>query len=161
MTAITGGQTLVFPSIVDHFDADDVVATVHRWKVPPWSVVGDALVRPLVAALKSGDADVSSLAVLANGGAMLTPSVKEQVVEVLPNATVIDAVGSSETGAQMHHLSTSGAVSTGTFAAGPDTCVVAEDLGSILEPAQVGRASCSERCRLDAVDMAMMLTCNG
>ncbi|ODR05196.1 acyl-CoA synthetase [Mycolicibacillus koreensis] len=145
MTAITGGQTLVFPSVVDHFDADDVVAAIEREKVMSVSVVGDAMVRPLVAAIKNGHADVSSLAVLANGGAMLTPSVKEQVVEILPNAMVIDAVGSSETGAQMHHLSTSGAVSTGTFAAGPDTCVVAEDLGSILEPAHEGLGWLAQR----------------
>ncbi|MGV0632946.1 acyl-CoA synthetase [Mycolicibacillus trivialis] len=145
MTAITGGQTLVFPSVVDHFDAQDVVRAIEREKVMSVSVVGDAMVRPLVAAINNGDADVSSLAVLANGGAMLTPSVKQQVIEALPNAMVIDAVGSSETGAQMHHLSTSGAVSTGTFAAGPDTCVVAEDLGSILQAEHEGLGWLAQR----------------
>lgn len=145
MTAITGGQTLVFPSVVDHFDAEDVVRTIEREKVMSISVVGDAMVRPLVAAINSGEADVSSLMVLANGGAMLTPSVKQQVIEVLPNAMVIDAVGSSETGAQMHHMSTSGAVSTGTFAAGPDTCVVAEDLSAILEAEHEGLGWLAQR----------------
>lgn len=53
MTAITGGQTLVFPSVVDHFDADDVVAAIEREKVMSVSVVGDAMVRPLVAAIKT------------------------------------------------------------------------------------------------------------
>ncbi|HEU4360525.1 MAG TPA: acyl-CoA synthetase [Mycobacterium sp.] len=136
MTAINTGQTLVFPSIVDHFDAEDVVRTIGREKVMAVTVVGDALARPLAAAIKTGIADVSSLSVVANGGALLTPYVKQQLIEALPGAMVVDGVGSSETGAQMHHLSTSGAVSTGTFTAGPDTCVVAEDLGSILEPDQ-------------------------
>ena len=36
----------------------------------------------------------------------------------------------------MHHMSMSGAVSTGNFNAGPDTFVAAEDLGSILAPLQ-------------------------
>ncbi|WP_423212830.1 acyl-CoA synthetase [Mycobacterium talmoniae] len=145
MTAINSGQTLVFPSIVDHFDADDVVRAIEREKVMVVTVVGDAMARPLVAAINNGTADVSSLAVVANGGALLTPSVKQQLIEALPNAMIVDGVGSSETGAQMHHLSTSGAVSTGKFAAGPDTCVVAEDLGSILPPAHEGLGWLAQR----------------
>ncbi|OBI49474.1 acyl-CoA synthetase [Mycobacterium sp. E796] len=132
MTAITTGQTVVFPSVVDHFDADDVVRTVERERVMTVTVVGDAMARPLVAAIEKGIADVSSLAVVANGGALLTPYVKQRLIEALPNALVIDGVGSSETGAQMHHLSMSGAVSTGTFNAGPDTFVASEDLTAIL-----------------------------
>lgn len=138
MTAITTGQTLVFPSVVDHLDADDVVRTIEREKVSVVTVVGDAMARPLLAAIERGIADVSSLAVVANGGALLTPYVKERLIKALPNAMVIDGVGSSETGAQMSHLSTSGAVSTGTFNAGPDTFVAAEDLGSILQPGHDG-----------------------
>ncbi|RAV03328.1 acyl-CoA synthetase [Mycolicibacter senuensis] len=138
MTAINTGQTLVFPSVVDHFDADDVVRTIEREKVLSVTVVGDAMARPLIAAIQRGEADVSSLMVVANGGALLTPYVKQQIVETLPGAMVIDGVGSSETGAQMRHMSTSGAVSTGTFGAGPDTCVVAEDLGSVLAPGHDG-----------------------
>lgn len=138
MTAINTGQTLVFPSVVDHFDADDVVRTIEREKVLSVTVVGDAMARPLIAAIQRGEADVSSLMVVANGGALLTPHVKQQIVEALPGAMVIDGVGSSETGAQMRHMSTSGAVSTGTFGAGPDTCVVAEDLGSVLAPGHDG-----------------------
>lgn len=134
MTAITTGQTLVFPSVVDHLDADDVVRTIEREKVSVVTVVGDAMARPLLAAIEKGTADVSSLAVVANGGALLTPHVKQRLIEALPNAMVIDGVGSSETGAQMSHLSMTGAVSTGTFNPGPDTYVVAEDLGSLLQP---------------------------
>ena len=127
-----------FPSVVDHFDADDVVRAIEREKVLSVTVVGDAMARPLIAAIRKGGADVSSLMVVANGGALLTPYVKQQLIETLPGAIVIDGVGSSETGAQMRHMSTSGAVSTGTFTAGPDTCVVAEDLGAVLEPGHDG-----------------------
>ena len=145
MTAITTGQTVVFPSVVDHLDADDVVRTIEREKVMAVTVVGDAMARPLVAAIEKGIADVSSLAVVANGGALLTPFVKQRLIEVLPNAIVVDGVGSSETGAQMHHMSTSGAVSTGTFNAGPDTFVAAEDLGSILQPGHDGMGWLAQR----------------
>jgi 3-oxocholest-4-en-26-oate---CoA ligase len=145
MTAITTGQSVVFPSVVDHLDAEDVVRTVEREKVSTVTMVGDAMARPLVAAIEKGIADVSSLVVVANGGALLTPFVKQRLIEVLPNAIVVDGVGSSETGAQMHHLSMSGAVSTGTFNAGPDTSVAAEDLGSILQPGHDGMGWLAQR----------------
>lgn len=138
MTAITTGQSVVFPSVVDHLDAEDVVRTIERERVTVVTVVGDAMARPLVAAIEKGIADVSSLAVVANGGALLTPFVKQRLIEALPNAVVVDGVGSSETGAQMHHMSLSGAVSTGTFNAGPDTFVATEDLSSILRPGHGG-----------------------
>jgi 3-oxocholest-4-en-26-oate---CoA ligase len=142
MTALTTGQSVVFPSVVDHLDAEDVVRTIERERVSVVTVVGDAMARPLLAAvekgLKNGTADVSSLGVIANGGALLTPFVKQRLIEALPNAVVVDGVGSSETGAQMHHMSASGAVSTGTFNAGPDTFVAAEDLASILSPGHDG-----------------------
>ena len=145
MTAITTGQTVVFPSVVDHLDADDVVRTIEREKVMSVTVVGDAMARPLVAAIEKGIADVSSLAVVANGGALLTPYIKQRLIEVLPNAIVIDGVGSSETGGQMHHMSMSGTVSTGIFNAGPDTVVAAEDLESILQPGHDGMGWLAQR----------------
>jgi acyl-CoA synthetase (AMP-forming)/AMP-acid ligase II len=145
MTALTSGQSVVFPTVVDHLDADEVVRTIEREKVSVVTVVGDAMARPLVAAIEKGIADVSSLAVVANGGALLTPFVKQRLIEVLPNAIIIDGVGSSETGAQMHHMSTTGAVSTGNFNAGPDTFVAAEDMGEILQPGHEGNGWLAQR----------------
>ncbi|GFG67475.1 acyl-CoA synthetase [Mycobacterium kubicae] len=138
MTAMTTGQSVVFASVVDHLDAEEVVRTIERERVAVVTVVGDAIARPLITAIEKGTADVSSLAVVANGGALLTPYVKQRLIDVLPNAVVVDGVGSSETGAQMHHLSTSTAVSTGTFNAGPDTFVAAEDLSTTLPPGHDG-----------------------
>lgn len=145
MTAMSTGQTVVFPEVVDHLDADDVMRTIEREKVLTVTVVGDAIARPLVAAIEKGTADVSSLFVIANGGALLTPYVKQRLIEVLPNVMVVDGVGSSETGAQMHHMSTSGAVSTGTFNAGPDTFVAGEDLATILPPGHDGNGWLAQR----------------
>jgi acyl-CoA synthetase (AMP-forming)/AMP-acid ligase II len=145
MTAITTGQSVIFPSVIDHLDADDVVRTIERERVMVVTVVGDAMARPLVAAIEKGIADVSSLAVVANGGALLTPYVKQRLIDVLPNAVVIDGVGSSETGAQMHHMSTSGAVATGTFNAGPDTFVATDELSAILPPGHDGMGWLAQR----------------
>ena len=145
MTAITTGQTLVFPAVVDHLDADDVARTIEREKVAAVTVVGDAMARPLLGAIEKGIANVSSLAVVANGGALLTPYVKERLIKALPNAMVVDGVGSSETGGQMSHLSIAGAVSTGIFNPGPDTFVAAEDFGSVLQPGHDGMGWLAQR----------------
>ncbi|MDT5008664.1 MAG: 3-oxocholest-4-en-26-oate---CoA ligase [Mycobacterium sp.] len=137
MTAITTGQSLVFASVVDRLDADEVVSAIAREGVSVVTTVGDAIARPLLAAIEKGSVDIPSL-VFANGGALLSPAVKERLIKSVPNAMVIDGVGSSETGAQMHHMSMSGAVSTGTFNAGPDTFVVSEDMNALLPPGHDG-----------------------
>jgi fatty-acyl-CoA synthase len=145
MTALTTGQTVVFSSTPGRFDADEIVRTIEREKVLAVTVVGDAMARPLADAIERGSADVSSLAVVANGGALLTPTAKQRLIDVKPGLVVVDGVGSSETGIQMSHMSTPGAVSTGRFDAGPDTGVAAEDLGSILKPGHDGMGWLAQR----------------
>jgi len=136
MTGMNSGQTIVFASAVESFDAQDIVSTIEREKVMVVTVVGDAMARPLVTeiekGLAAGTVDVSSLSVIANGGALFTQTVKSRLVQALPNSIVVDGVGSSETGAQMSHVSTAASVSTGTFTAGPDTRVVSEDCTELL-----------------------------
>ena len=95
MMALTAGQSVVFSSVVDHLDADEVVRAIDREKVAIITVAGDAMSRPLVAAIERGAADVSSLAVVVNGGAVLTPSTKQRLIDALPAALVVDGVGSS------------------------------------------------------------------
>ena len=69
-------------------------------------VVGDAVARPLadaLAAARDGDPDalpLSHLQLVASGGAVLSPAVKAQLRELLPNVGVLDSFGSSETGNQ-------------------------------------------------------------
>jgi acyl-CoA synthetase (AMP-forming)/AMP-acid ligase II len=145
MTALTTGQTVVFSSTPSRFDPDEVVATIEREKVLTVQVVGDAMARPIADAIERGSADVSSLAVVANGGALLTPTAKQRLIDVKPGLIVMDGVGSSETGIQMSHMSTPGAVSTGKFTAGPDTSVAAEDLDSILPAGHDGMGWLAQR----------------
>jgi 3-oxocholest-4-en-26-oate---CoA ligase len=145
MTAMTTGQSVVFSTVTDRFDADEAVGTIEREKVMAVTVVGDAMARPLADAIERGTADLSSLAVVANGGALLTPTAKQRLVDAKPGLIVVDGVGSSETGVQMTHMSASGAVATGKFTAGPDTFVAAEDLGAILEPGHDGMGWLAQR----------------
>lgn len=132
--AMTGGGTLVLPDDVRSLDAVDVWRTVAREKVNTITVVGDAIARPLIEELERGDHDISSLFGFGNGGAPLNPALKQRLIDLAPNIVISDSVGSSETGAQMTHMSSKGAVATGTFQAGPGAVVVSEDLQRLLEP---------------------------
>ncbi|MGH9213813.1 MAG: acyl-CoA synthetase [Acidimicrobiales bacterium] len=130
---LNGGHTLVWPYNTRSLDPVDVWDTVARNRVTTITTVGDAVARPLLEELERGDHDTSSLIAIGNGGAALTPTIKERFLAKLPTLIVSDGVGSSETGAQMSHLSVSGAVATGRFKAGPGAAVVSEDLTRILE----------------------------
>ncbi|KUI00877.1 acyl-CoA synthetase [Mycobacterium sp. IS-3022] len=145
MTAMTTGQSVVFSTVTERFDADEVVATIEREKVMAVTVVGDAMARPLADAIERTNADLSSLAVVANGGALLTPTAKQRLIDIKPGLIVVDGVGSSETGAQMTHMSASGAVATGKFNAGPDTYVASEDLSKLLQPGHEGMGWLAQR----------------
>jgi acyl-CoA synthetase (AMP-forming)/AMP-acid ligase II len=128
-----GGHTLVWPDETRSLDPVDVWTTVERERVTTITTVGDAVARPLLEELERGDYDATSMIAVGNGGAALTPTIKERFLAQLPHLIVSDGVGSSETGAQMSHLSMSGAVATGRFRPGPGAAVVSEDLGRVLE----------------------------
>ena len=57
-----------------HLDPAEVVRTIEREKVLTVTVVGDAMARPLVDELERATTRPVSLAVVANGGAPLTPT---------------------------------------------------------------------------------------
>jgi acyl-CoA synthetase (AMP-forming)/AMP-acid ligase II len=132
------GGTIILPDDNTRLDAADVLRTVDREQAQSITVVGDAVARPLVEEMEGGAYDLSSLIAMGNGGAALTPGIKERALAVLPNLFISDAIGSSETGAQASHLSTKGNVSTGTFAAGPGAVVVTEGLSALEKPGHEG-----------------------
>jgi acyl-CoA synthetase (AMP-forming)/AMP-acid ligase II len=135
---LNGGHTVVFPTDTRRLDAADVWRTVARVGATTMTVVGDAVARPLVDELESGDHEITTLFSFGNGGAPLTPTIKERLLARLPNIMITDSVGSSETGAQMSHVSTSGAVATGKFSPGPGTVVVSEELDKVVDPGHDG-----------------------
>ena len=135
---LNGGQCLVLQTNTRRLDPADVWQTLEREKATTITTVGDALARPLVEELERGDYDISSLIAVGNGGAALTPTIKERLLAQKPGLIVSDSVGSSETGAQMSHLSSAGAVSTGRFTPGPGTVVVSEDMTRLLTPGHEG-----------------------
>ncbi|MGI8755217.1 MAG: acyl-CoA synthetase [Acidimicrobiales bacterium] len=133
-TAFTGGNTIVMPDNTERLDPADVWRAVESRQVLTLQIVGDAMGRPLIDELEREHYDTSGLLAMVSGGAALNSTLKERFLEAVPHAIVLDAVGSSETGAQMGHTSTKGAAATGTFQPGPETSVVAADLSAELVP---------------------------
>ncbi len=145
------GSTIVLPDEVRRFDAENVLEVIEREKVKTLTIVGDAFARPLADAMRQNRHDVSSLLMIGSGGAALSTTYKEYFLEKIPHLTVLDAIGSSETGAQASNPSNrSSGVSTGDFKPGPGAGVVSEDLTRVLEPGdpEVGWFSQSGRVPL-------------
>jgi acyl-CoA synthetase (AMP-forming)/AMP-acid ligase II len=99
MSLFAGQTTLLAPE----FNADEVWRTIHKHKVNLLFFTGDAMARPLLDALlahqeKDNEYDLSSLFLLASTAALFSPSIKEKLLELLPNRVITDSIGSSETG---------------------------------------------------------------
>ena len=130
-----GGSVVMNPG---SFDALATWQAIERHKVSTLVVVGDAMVRPLIDAWDAhGPFDTSSLFAIGSGGAPLTASLKDRLMEILPNTMVTDGFGSSETGAQGSQRLQPGQRSGGStkFVPMGDTTAVLDD---DLEPVQPG-----------------------
>ncbi|MBY0442649.1 MAG: acyl-CoA synthetase [Mycobacteriaceae bacterium] len=135
---LCAGRPIVLPATTTHFDPAEAWALVSREHVVTLSIVGDAFGRPLVDALEAGGPslvrDLSGLMVLVTGGAALTAPVKQRFVDLLPQLTIVDAGGASETGPQMGGVFSRTQPVTGRFAPHPGAVVVSEDMTRIITP---------------------------
>ncbi|MET8681025.1 acyl-CoA synthetase [Streptomyces sp. NPDC004647] len=79
---------------------EEVLRTVQREKVTSVSLVGDAMLRPLVDALAGPlkDTDCSSLFSVSSSGAILSGTVRDQFGALVPHAVLLNNFGSSESG---------------------------------------------------------------
>jgi len=91
------GGTVVF---VPRFSPHAVWAAIEREGVNTVMITGDAMARPLIEALEEDPAryDLSSLFVVSSSAAVFSPTVKDRYLELIPNALIIDSIGSSEGG---------------------------------------------------------------
>jgi acyl-coenzyme A synthetase/AMP-(fatty) acid ligase len=133
-TLYAGGTVVVQPNSRS-LDPEDILRTVEGERVQSLLIIGDAFARPLLDALGRGRYDLRSLSLLVTGGAALTASLKRDLLARVPGLTILDTMGSSETGTQAQHLSNERqGVATGTFRPGASSLVLSEDLSSVLAP---------------------------
>jgi 3-oxocholest-4-en-26-oate---CoA ligase len=136
--AVTMGGRLVIPDDVERMRPDQVLRLVESEKVLSLPVVGDAIARPLLDEIETGDYDLSGLFTITNGGAPLSPTVRGRLLAALPHLMLLDAVGASESGAQMSTFTTADAETqaAATFTPQSDTAVVSADLDRVLGPGE-------------------------
>ena len=120
--------TLTAPS----FDAHELWATVARERVNVVTIVGDALAKPMLAALDEASErgephDTSSLGFVVSSGVMFAAEGKDALIERIPQVVIIDAIGSTEGGMGVQLTAKGLPVQTARFAQLPTTKVFTDD----------------------------------
>jgi 3-oxocholest-4-en-26-oate---CoA ligase len=138
-----GGTTV----LARRFDPHESWRRVERWRASSMMMTGDAMGRPLIEALEQLDAsdeevDLSSLVAVVSTAVAWSPVIKQRFMARFPNALIIEAIGSSETGSNGISVMAGGVELTSSQ--GPnvrplrDSLVLGDDLRPVA-PGSVGR----------------------
>ncbi|MEZ4287871.1 MAG: acyl-CoA synthetase [Polyangiales bacterium] len=144
----TGGKLVLQPG--PSFDAKRILSLVAEEEASTLTIVGDAMAYPLLEELKTGEYDMSNLFVLASAGAILSPTNKAAIQELVPDCMIINSFGTSESGdlgrAADGEQSVDGRP---TFYMGEDVTVLDDD-GNPVEPGSgaIGKLARSGRLPL-------------
>ncbi|HUS43724.1 MAG TPA: AMP-binding protein [Ilumatobacteraceae bacterium] len=113
-------------------DAHELLATVERHRVTSLTIVGDSFAKPIIRALDEGKSngepyDTSSIGMFISSGVMWTAEVKQQILDRVEQAVLVDAIGSSE-GSMGTQITMKGVpTETATFSKMPETKVFTDD----------------------------------
>ena len=129
--AIMAGLTVVLYDTSKKLDPQLVWQTAEREKTGMMTMVGDAYAGPLVAELRRGNYDLSALAAIGTGGAATNPKYQQALLALLPQLTLINGYGSSETG-NMGFGNSHGDTRTDTFTLREGGLVLSEDYSHFL-----------------------------
>ncbi len=133
------GGTVIIQDRPEHLDADDLLSSVERHGATSLLVVGDPVARPLADALArsidEGRApDLSSLRHLISGGAVLSAGLKAELLALVPGLTIVDVLGSTESGRQGVSNVRSGQDTSAGFVPSSTSAVLDEALTRRLVP---------------------------
>jgi fatty-acyl-CoA synthase len=127
---LAGGHVITLTN--RSLDPHEVLDTVERHRATAVTIVGDSFAKPLIAALDEGKPDgssydTSSIGVISSSGVMWTTEVKEQLLDRIEQAILVDAMGSTE-GTMGTQISMKGMTSdTAKFTQAPTTKVFTDD----------------------------------
>ena len=135
ISAWLAGGTVVIQSDTVRFDPVDLLDTVEAERVSSLLIVGDAFARPIVDELQARPRQLDLLRFLLTGGAVLSATVKAQLLELVPQLRIVDVLGSSETGRQgVHQSDQHQSVEAGVFRPSPTAEVISADRQRVLAP---------------------------
>ena len=117
------------------FNPPAVWQTAEREKVGLMTMVGDAYAAPLVEELNRNSYELTSLYAIGTGGAATNPKHQQALLELLPQLTIINGYGSSETGNMGFGHSQVGKQAD-TFTLREGGLVLSEDYARFLDPGE-------------------------
>jgi len=129
---ISGG-TVIIQDRPDRLDPVDIWSTVERQRATSLLIVGDSFARPLLDELGRHRYDLSSLRHLLSGGAVLSAHAKAELLDAVSGLTIVDVLGSSESGRQGVASTRSTDDLGAGFVRSSTARVVREDLTGTLE----------------------------
>jgi 3-oxocholest-4-en-26-oate---CoA ligase len=135
-TAYSGlhqGATVILHDDSQPFDAGRVLELAEREQAFMMSIVGDAYARPMVDALRRRDYELGELRMIGTGGAATSEHLKEALLDLLPDLTIVDGYGASETGGMAYGPRTRASRFDG-FSPSVGATVVSADRTRVLEP---------------------------
>ena len=95
------GGTVVLPDESRRLDAHGIWRTVAEHRADQLTIVGDAFARPLITAQREGQYDLASLRIIVSTAAVLSKTVREELLSVLPpGVMILESIGGSEMGLQ-------------------------------------------------------------
>jgi acyl-CoA synthetase (AMP-forming)/AMP-acid ligase II len=97
LSALIAGGTVVTLETI-HLDPSELLRAVDKHRVERIVIVGDAFAKPMLRALdeEPGRYDLSSVRSIMSSGVIWSTEVKQAMLRHLPQATLLDAFGSSE-----------------------------------------------------------------
>ncbi len=113
-------------------DPHEVLQTIEDRKATTITIVGDSFAKPLIRAIDEGKPgggtyDLSSAGLFMSSGVMWTAEVKQQMLDRIEQAVLLDAMGSSE-GSMGTQITMKGvAMDTAKFTQSPETKVFKDD----------------------------------
>jgi acyl-CoA synthetase (AMP-forming)/AMP-acid ligase II len=113
-------------------DAHELLRTAEEYRATAVIIVGDSFAKPIIRALDEGKPDgttydTSSIGMFISSGVMWTSEVKQQMIERVEQAILIDAIGSSEGGMGTQVTMKGMPAETAKFAKTPTTRVFTDD----------------------------------
>ena len=127
---LMGGSVITLPS--RSLDSDELLTTVQNEKATSVVIVGDSFAKPIVRALEAAieagkPYDTTTLKMVVSSGVMWTSEVKAQMLELIPQAVLLDAMGSSEGSMGMQISMRGMPIETAKFSQSPTTKVFTDD----------------------------------
>jgi acyl-CoA synthetase (AMP-forming)/AMP-acid ligase II len=132
---ISGSATIV---TVSQFDPAAIWDVCERQGVHVLAINGDAMARPLLDTLAPGRPGLDGLTTVYSSGGLLSPSVKDELARALPHATILDAVGSTETGMLGFSPAAGEPGPPGLRISGMPGTIVVDDTGRPVPPGGTG-----------------------